>query len=106
MAVQERRRGKRYKVDKAVTIRDGVAKRNGRLKDISAGGAAVSAEDVDALFDEDQELELELDDFGTLAGSVVRTLDDGFAMEFDLDEEGEEQLITEITGFRVGTDYD
>lgn len=106
MSVQERRRGKRYKVDKAVTIRDGAEQRNGRLKDISAGGAAISADDVDAFIDDDQELELELDDFGTLAGNVVRTLDDGFAMEFDLDEEGEEQLISEITGFRFGNDYE
>jgi hypothetical protein len=106
MAAQERRRGKRYKVDKAVTIRDGAEERNGRLKDISAGGAAVSAEDIDVYFDEEQELELELDDFGTLPGNVVRTLDDGFAMEFDLDEEGEEQLISEITGFRFGSDYE
>ena len=106
MTDQERRKQKRYKVDKAVTIHDGSEHHNGRLTDISSGGAAVSAEEIDGFFDEDQSLELELDDFGTLPGSVVRTLDDGFAMAFDLDEEGEEQLISEITGVRSGSGFD
>lgn len=106
MANQERRRQTRYKVDKPVTIRDGEDQHTGRLSDISSGGAAVSAVDDDTVFDEDQSLELELDDFGCLPGNVVRTLDDGFAMAFDVDEEGEEQLITEITGIRSGMDFE
>ena len=106
MANQERRRQTRYKVDKPVTIRHGEDEHAGRLSDISSGGAAVNAVDDDTVFDEDQSLELELDDFGRLPGNVVRTLDDGFAMAFDLDEEGEEQLITEITGIRSGMDFE
>lgn len=106
MAFQERRRAKRYKVDKAVTVRDGRNRYRGRLRDISSSGAAVRVDDADAQFDEDQELELELVDFGTAPGNIVRTFEDGFAMEFDLDEEAEEQLISEITGFRIGSDHD
>ncbi|MDD9905866.1 MAG: PilZ domain-containing protein [Rhodospirillaceae bacterium] len=106
MANQERRRQTRYKIDKPVTIRDGADQHTGRLSDISSGGAAVSAIDDDTVFDEDQALELELDDVGRLPGNVVRTLDDGFAMAFDLDEEGEEQLITEITGIRSGMEFE
>ncbi len=106
MPDQERRKRTRYKVDKPVTIRDGDEKHNGRLTDISSGGAAVNAEEIDALFDDEQSLELELDDFGTLPGNVVRTLDDGFAMEFDLDEDGEERLISEITGIYSGSGYE
>ena len=106
MAKQERRRQTRYKIDKPVTIRDREGQRNGRLADISSSGAAVSAIDDDTVFDEDQELELEMDDFSRLAGNVVRTLDDGFAMAFDLDEEGEDQLISEITGIRTGMDIE
>jgi hypothetical protein len=102
MPDQERRRRRRYKVDKPVTIRDGSDEHNGRLTDISSGGAAVNAEETDSHFDDEQSLELELDDFGTLPGNVVRTLDDGFAVEFDLDEDGEERLISEITGIEFG----
>lgn len=106
MAEQERRRHKRYKVNKPVKIRGGANERDGRLTDISSSGAAVNAEEPETLYEDDQELELELEDFGVLPGSVVRTLDDGFAMSFDLDEEGEEMLISEITGFQAGSDYE
>ncbi len=106
MANHERRRQTRYKVDKPVTFRDGADEHHGRMTDISTGGAAVNVEDVETLFDEDQALELEVDDIGHLHGNVVRTLDDGFAMSFDHDEEGEEQLISEITGIRSGADYE
>lgn len=106
MPDQERRRQTRYKLDRPVTIRDGSEAHNGRLADISSGGAAVNAVEDDTVFDEDQELELEMEEFGRLSGNVVRTLDDGFAMSFDLDEEGEEQLITEITGIRSGLDFE
>lgn len=106
MTNQERRRKTRYRVDKPVTIRDGADEHHGRLADISSGGAAVNAIDDDTVFDADQELELEMDDFGPLSGNVVRTLDDGFAMAFDLDEEGEEQLISELTGIRSGMGFE
>jgi len=107
MTSQERRRQTRYKLDRPVTIRDDSDEQHtARISDISTGGAAVSAIDDETSFDEDQHLELELDDFGRLPGNVVRTLDDGFAMAFDLDDEGEENLISEITGFRSGSDYE
>ncbi len=106
MPDRERRKHKRYKVDTPVRIRDGADEHNGKLTDISSRGAAVNGEDIESLFDDDQSLELELDDFGTLPGNVVRTLDDGFAMEFDLDEDGEERLISEITGIYSGNDYE
>jgi len=103
MANQERRKHKRIKIDKTVTIRDGVAEHSGRVVDISSSGAAVSMENSEDHFEDDQDLELELEEIGTLTGNVVRTLDDGFAMSFDLDEEGEDRLISEITGFQNGT---
>lgn len=106
MAEEERRRHKRFKVNKPVKIRGGANERTGLLTDISSSGAAISAQEPEGQFEDDQELELELEDFGVLPGSVVRTLDDGFAMAFDLDEEGEEMLITEITGFQSGTGYE
>ncbi|NKB56570.1 MAG: hypothetical protein GKS00_09555 [Alphaproteobacteria bacterium] len=106
MAEHERRRHKRYKVNKPVKIRGGTSEQDGRLTDISSSGAAINADEAESPYEDDQELELELEDFGVLSGSVVRTLDDGFAMSFDLDEEGEELLISEITGFQAGSDYE
>lgn len=103
MANQERRKHKRIKIDKTVTIRDGVAEHSGRVVDISSSGVAVSMESSEDHFEDDQDLELELEEIGILTGNVVRTLDDGFAMSFDLDEEGEDRLISEITGFQNGT---
>jgi len=91
------------KVNKAVTIRDGVAEHRGRVVDISSSGGAVSIEDSDRQIDDDQDMELDLEEFGTLSGNVVRTLEDGFAMSFDLDEDGEDRLISEITGYQTGS---
>ncbi len=48
-------------------------------------------------------MELDLEEFGTLSGNVVRTLEDGFAMSFDLDEDDEDRLISEITGYQTGS---
>jgi hypothetical protein len=106
MANVERRSHERVKVDRAVTIRDGSEMHDGVLMDISSSGAALSLDDDDYEFESDQDLELEMEEFGILSGNVVRTLDDGFAMAFDLDEDGEERLITEISGFRSGLDID
>ena len=52
--------------------------------------------------DQDLDMELELEASVTLAGNVLRALEDGFAMNFDFDEEGDDRLISEITGFQTG----
>ena len=106
MTGKEQRRHTRVKVDKPVKFRDGSGQHDGRLADISSSGAAVNTEELDVNLEDDQELELESEAFGTLLGNVVRILDDGFAMEFDLDEEIEERLISEITGYSPGSEYD
>lgn len=102
MANLERRRQERVKMNRTVTVRDGDEIRGGQLVDISSSGAAVSLEDEDYQVEEEQDLEIDMAEFGVLAGSVVRTLDEGFAMTFDLDESSEDRLITELTGFRSG----
>ncbi len=80
-----------------------MAEHRGRVVDISSSGGAVSIEDSDRQIDDDQDMELDLEEFGTLSGNVVRTLEDGFAMSFDLDEDGEDRLISEITGYQTGS---
>ena len=104
MAKGEKRRHVRIKVDKPVKIRDEKGEYEGQLSDISYSGAAVSGEALE--FEEDQGLEVDSEEFGRLSGNVVRELDDGFAMAFDMDDEAKEDLVDEITGHRSGGDSD
>lgn len=103
MADHDRRKHKRVKVNKVATIRNGDAEHSGRIVDISSGGAAITLENAEDTLENDQDLELELEEIGTLFGNVVRTLDDGFAMSFELDEDSEDRLISEITGYQNGS---
>lgn len=103
MVDRERRRHERVKIKRPVVVRDGEELLDGELLDISRSGAAVSLEEEDYSLTEDQDVEIDMADFGVLAGNIVRTLDEGFAMTFDLDKSGEDRLITELTGYRSGS---
>ena len=98
----ERRRHTRVKMKRPVIVRGGDDTLNGELVDISQSGAAVSVDDEDFGVDGERDVEIDMADFGVLSGNIVRTLDEGFAMTFDLDENSEDRLITELTGFRSG----
>lgn len=102
MVDRDRRRHERIQLKRNVVVRNGDMKHEGALVDISSSGAAVSLEEEDYHVEKDQDLELDMENFGILTGNVVRTLDEGFAMTFDLDENSEDRLITELTGFRSG----
>ncbi len=80
MTSKERRQHQRVKIDKAVKFRNGSGEFDGRLTDISTSGASVNAENFDDILDDEQDVEIDMYDFGVLAGSIVRTLDDGFAV--------------------------
>jgi len=102
MIDRDRRRHERVQIKRNVTVRNGAESHEGALVDISSSGAAISIEEDNYTIEEDQDLELDMEDFGVLTGNVVRTLDEGFAMTFDLDESSEDRLITELTGYRSG----
>ena len=102
MAGLERRRHTRLKMRRPVIVRGGDETLDGELVDISQSGAAVSLDDEDFEIEEERDVEIDMADFGVLAGNIVRTLDEGFAMTFDLDESSEDRLITELTGYRSG----
>ena len=57
------------------------------------GGVAIR---VQAEIDEETEVELDIENLSDLSGHVRRLLDDGFAVEFELDEDDEDRLVTEI----------
>ena len=67
------------------------------INDVSAGGASMQG-DV-ANFD-DEDIEIDIDDIGNFAASVVREWDDGFAVEFDMDEDDKYSLQEDLEEFR------
>ena len=90
----EKRRHRRVAVSKSVQAKTESRQYDGSVRDISAGGAALN---VEAEVEHESEVELDIEDLGPLLGTVARLYDDGFAVEFDLDEEEEERLLTELT---------
>ena len=91
----EKRRHPRYRVRKAARTRSDGQEHGGALKDISASGAAIEPK---AEMENGTAVEVEIEDFGTFAARVTRTPeDDFFAVEFEMDEEEEERLISELT---------
>ena len=52
---------------------------------------------VETEVEDESQVELDIEDMSPLSGTVVRSYDDGFAVEFDLDEEEEDRLLSELT---------
>ena len=48
---------------------------------------------VENPFQKDDVVEVEIDDIGSLKGSVVRSTSDAIAIKLDIDPKGEEELI-------------
>lgn len=90
---RERRRHPRLTISKQVRAVAGEELREGVTLDISASGAAF---ELEADFDEDDHVELDIEDLSPLTGTVARSYDEGFAVEFDLDEGDEDRLVAEI----------
>ena len=88
------RRHRRVRVSKSFQAKTESRRYQGSVKDISAGGAALS---VDAEVEDEVQVELDIEDLSPLSGIVARSYDDGFAVEFDLDEEEEDRLLSELT---------
>lgn len=98
---EDHRRRVRVPIDKNVTLlSDDGNPKAAHLTDISSSGAAVefnlSKGDSPFQFDLGQHVDLEPDDMSALSGEVVRVYDKGVAVNFDLDEINEDQLISEI----------
>ena len=89
----EKRRHPRVRVEKPVRAKAKGREHSGSVTDISVGGVAIR---VQAEIDEETEVELDIENLSDLSGHVRRLLDDGFAVEFELDEDDEDRLVTEI----------
>ena len=65
----------------------------GAVKDISVRGVALEAEVRPHVGDA---VALEIQDMKPLAGTVSRTLEDGFVVTYELDGEEEDELIADV----------
>ncbi len=87
----EQRRWTRYSSNNQVRYTANGKSRNGRLRDISAGGAAFDLEGPDD--DEDRGL-LAVDELGAYETQLIRDMNDGFAVMLSLDD-GEQLALHE-----------
>jgi len=101
MDAKERRVWERHNLEKSVEIKTDQVTHSRALSDISAGGASIQGNAAE--FD-DELVEIGLDDFGNFTGSVVRSWDDGFAVEFDLEEDDKFSLQEDLEAFRREND--
>ena len=91
----EKRRHQRYRVNKGARTKSADSSHDGSLMDISASGAAI---EPSSELESGTAVEVDIEDFGTFAAHVTRTPDDDlFAVEFDMDEDEEDRLISELT---------
>ena len=97
----ERRRRRRYFVTKTVRTSAEERRHDGAVKDISGGGVAIQPA---AEFEAGTEVEIEIEDMGTFPARVTRIDDDEdlFAVAFEIHEDEEEELVTEITRIHDG----
>lgn len=91
--VEEKRRHPRVAISKKVRARADQQESLGTVTDISASGVAF---DTDMVAEDDSEVELMIDDLSPLMGHVTRSHDEGLVVEFDLDQEEEDRLLSEV----------
>ena len=91
---KDRRRHRRFPIDKALNATTRRGRHAGRLKDISAGGAGVL---LDETLEAGEDVTLEIDDLGNHPGHVVGpSRYDLIPIAFDHDEEEQDLLIADI----------
>lgn len=95
----ELRRHPRVSIRSAVRAVQDDSTYEGRIKDISVGGAAVQMEGD---LDDERMVELHIEDLARVTGQVARPLEDGFAFTFDPDEIDEEPFLDDIMRLHDG----
>ena len=104
----ERRGHTRYTMDRGIEIRDGDRRREGRLQDISGGGASIQADDMESHVDDPLEpgryVDIDVEDMGYYGAEVIRDLEDGYAVRFDMDDAERAELVSEIMEHGIALD--
>ncbi|MBL4908359.1 MAG: PilZ domain-containing protein [Sneathiella sp.] len=93
-ATDNRREHRRILVSKPATVTKGSLEYSGKILNISAGGAGIRL-DVQLL--DNTQITVNIDNVGTIPAKVVRQMQDGVGVKFDLSEEKEQRFIQQIT---------
>ena len=93
----DKRTWERFNLEITADIKTAEHTHRRELNDVSAGGASLQGDVAD--FD-DEDIEIDIDDIGHFAASVVREWDDGFAVAFDMDEDDKYSLQEDLEEFR------
>ncbi len=97
---KETRDRARVDLGKLAFAKKGDIAHGGLLKDISASGVAIEfvypTGKVENPFKNEDSVEIEIDEIGSLKGKIVRSFDKGIAIKLDIDSKDEEELIALI----------
>ena len=97
---KESRDRERVDLSKLAFAKKGDVAHGGLMKDISASGLSIQfvypLGKVESPFDKGDAVELEIDEIGSLKGTVVRSTSEAIAIKLDIDSKGEEELIALI----------
>ena len=96
--IGDKRRHPRYPLKGRVRARTGAVEREGRLKDVSGGGALL---DLGQPLRNDLFVELHLEGLGRLPGRVVRGRENEIAVKFTLDEEEEMRIARKLEKINI-----
>lgn len=91
---ENRREHKRIIVSKPAVVKSGEAEYNGKILNISAGGAGIS---LDVQLKDNSRITVNIENMGMIPARVVRSMQDGVAVKFELSEEKEQKFIEQIT---------
>ena len=96
----EGRDRERVDLSKLAFAKKGDDGHGGLMKDISASGLSIEfvypLGKVENPFNKGDPVEVEIDEIGSLKGSVVRATSEAIAIKLDIDSKGEEELIALI----------
>ena len=91
---ENRREHKRILISKPTLVKTGEQEFNGRILNISAGGAGIS---LDVQLKDNTRITVNIEDIGMIPARVVRNMKDGVGVKFEISEEKEARFISQIT---------
>lgn len=93
---KERRRWRRHRLRSTAKIKIRERILFSKIQDVSGGGAAFEGPPA---FEVGEALEIEMEEFGSVPGSLVRKWEDGFSVAFDLDDDDRNSLQEDMESF-------
>jgi len=90
MSSANRRVHKRILVSSPTKVAAGSDEYNGRILNISAGGAGIQ---LDVQLKDHSQIKVNIQDLGMIPATVVRKMQDGVAVKFQLSEDKEQKFV-------------